>query len=412
MKNLLINYPKDKTYIIGVSGGPDSMCLLNILYELNYSLIICHVNYHKRKESNYEQEKIAEYAKERNIPFFVLDTSNMHSEGNFQSWARILRYQFFKKEYLFNKADGLFIAHNEDDFLETYLMQMKRKGIVSYYGINKETELMGMKVLRPLLDVPKKELQDYCIAKQVFYSIDSSNLEDDYTRNKIRHHVVSKLSEEERANLKKEIKQKNDLLKIHVDLASSFIREDNKTVDKFNSLDELTQNIFLHQYILKYLPFISSKLSQRRINEIKKIINSNKANSKMLLYPPFYFIKSYDKFYISDCIKKTDYAYIIIEPMFFSCKEFQIDLTKDTSPLNIFPYSYPLTIRNVRPGDVVKIGSLEKKVNRILLNEKIPYEKRKTYPVVLDCQGNIVYIPLFKSKKQKFIADKLSFVIK
>ena len=60
MKTLNLNYPKDQTYLIAVSGGPDSMALLNMLKNLKYKLVICHVNYHKRKESNYEQEKIEE----------------------------------------------------------------------------------------------------------------------------------------------------------------------------------------------------------------------------------------------------------------------------------------------------------------------------------------------------------------
>ena len=93
-------------------------------------------------------------------------------------------------------------------------------------------------------------------------------------------------------------------------------------------------------------------------------------------------------------------------------KEFYVDLTKDTSPLNIYSYSYPLTIRNVKRGDVVKFGEIYKKVNRILIDEKIPSEKRKKYPVIIDKNGNIVYIPLYRSINQKVIANKLSFVVK
>ena len=89
-----------------------------------------------------------------------------------------------------------------------------------------------------------------------------------------------------------------------------------------------------------------------------------------------------------------------------------MDLRNDTSPLNIYSYSYPLTIRNVRRGDVVKFGQIYKKVNRILIDEKIPLEQRKKYPVILDNKGNIVYIPLYRSINQKFIANKLLFVIK
>lgn len=412
MKELMINYPKNQTYIIAVSGGPDSMALLNMLYKLGYHLVICHVNYHKRKESNYEQEEIEKYSKERNIPLHVLDTKNMECEGNFQAWAREIRYQFFKKQYDAYKASGLFVAHHQDDLLETYLMQKKRHGIVSYYGIRRETQIFNMRVLRPLLDYKKGELLSYCVKNQLFYSIDSSNLEDHYTRNKIRHHVIKDMNDQERHQLIDEINKQNQELEEHYLKANELLAKDVKLVSDFEKLDELSQNIFLYLYITSFLPLISNKLSFSRIMEIKKILSSTKPNVRILLLPNYYFIKSYDRFMISDCINKYDYEYIVDKPMYLETKEFIIDLTKDTSPLNIYSYSYPLKIRNVRKGDVVKIGNLKKKVNRILIDEKISLEERKKYPVVLDCNNNIVYLPLNRSEVQKKIAKKLKFVIK
>ena len=409
---VIFSYPKDKKYLIGVSGGPDSMALLNMLYLQGYNLVICHVNYHKRKESNYEQEEISKYARERNIPLHVLDTSSLKVEGNFQAWAREVRYKFFKEQYDFYNAEGLFVAHQQDDLLETYIMQKKRHNIVSYYGIKEENDIYSMKVIRPLLSFSKKSLLNYCIKNQVFYSIDSSNLEDDYTRNKIRHSIVEKMDDKQRQEMLDEIESQNKNIGKHFKKAEELLLKKEKTVEEFNKLDELSQNIFLYLFISEKLPFISKKLSLSRIYEIKKIIASSKPNSRILLYPPYYFINSYDKFSISESINSYDYAYIISEPKFVDEKEFSVDLRNDTSPLNIYSYSYPLTIRNVRRGDVVKFGQIYKKVNRILIDEKIPLEQRKKYPVILDNKGNIVYIPLYRSINQKFIANKLLFVIK
>ena len=178
MKTLKLTYSKDELYLVAVSGGPDSMALLNMLYSQKYKLIICHVNYHKRKESNYEQQEIEKYAKEKNIPLHVLDLKDKKHEGNFQAWAREVRYHFFKKQYDFYNAKGLFVAHHEDDLLETYLMQKRRKSIVSYYGIKEENDIFGMKIIRPLLKYSKNELLNYCKQNRIFYSIDSSNLDD------------------------------------------------------------------------------------------------------------------------------------------------------------------------------------------------------------------------------------------
>lgn len=413
MKTLNLNYSKNQVYLIAVSGGPDSMALLNMLYSSNYKLVICHVNYHKRKESNYEQMEIEKYAKERNIPLHVLQVEPNEVVGNFQAWAREVRYNFFKKQYIAYSAQGLFVAHHLDDLLETYLMQTKRRSVVSYFGLKSENEIFGMKVLRPLINqFTKSELLDYCQRNQIFYSIDSSNLSDSYTRNRIRHRVIEKLTMEEKEELLKEIENRNQVNEIYFIKAKEFLNKEIKYIDEFKTLDDVTQSIFLYLYITNLLPFVSNKLSSSRIREIKKIVYSSKANARILLYPPYYFIKSYDRLYITESINSYDYAYIINEPKILDTKEFYVDLTKDTDPLNIYDYSYPLTIRNVRRGDKVKFGNIYKRVNRILIDEKIPFEKRKTYPVIIDNQGNIVYIPLYRSINQKVIAKKLSFVVK
>lgn len=412
MKTLKLTYSKDELYLVAVSGGPDSMALLNMLYSQKYKLIICHVNYHKRKESNYEQQEIEKYAKEKNIPLHVLDLNDKKHEGNFQAWAREIRYHFFKKQYDFYNAKGLFVAHHEDDLLETYLMQKRRKSIVSYYGIKEENDIFGMKIIRPLLKYSKNELLNYCKQNHIFYSIDSSNLDDVYMRNRIRHQIVEQLTSIEKEDLCKEIRIRNEENEIYFSKAKAFLLSEIKDIEEFKKLDDLSQDIFLYLYITNFLPFISNKLSKSRIKDIKKIIYSKKVNNRILLYPPFYFIRSYNQFYISESINSYDYAYIINEAKIVDTKEFYVDLTKDTSPLNIYPYSYPLTIRNVKKGDKVKFGEIYKRVNRILIDEKIPFEKRKTYPIILDNQGNIVYIPLYRSINQKVIANKLSFVIK
>lgn len=412
MKTITFNYDLNKTYLVAVSGGPDSMALLNMLYNQKYKIVICHVNYHKRKESNFEEEQVCKYAKERNIPIQVLDTSSLKVEGNFQAWAREVRYNFFKKQYKVYNAGGLFVAHQEDDLIETYLMQKRRRNIVTFYGLKEFTQIFEMNVIRPLLSFTKEELLRYCKMNQVFYSIDSSNLTDDYTRNSIRHNHVEKLSREQRDTILSEISSKNKELNEHVEKAKNLLQKKVKEINEYEKLNDLEKSLFLFAYITSFLPFISKKLSYSRILEIKKIINSKKPNAKILLYPPYYFVKKYETFEITECINSYDYAYIINEPSVINTKEFSVDLTKDTSPLNIYSYSYPLTIRNVRKNDVVKFGEIHKKVNRILIDEKIDSELRKKYPVIVDCNGQIVYIPLYRSINQKFIANKLRFVIK
>ena len=412
MKELKLNYPLEDTYLVAVSGGPDSMALLSMLTKLNYKLVICHVNYHKRKESNFEECKVKEYAKVHNLPCEVLDTTNMNIEGNFQAWARKIRYEFFKEQYDKYAAKGLFIAHQKDDLLETYIMQKRRHNIVSYFGIKDETEILGMQILRPLLDFRKQELEDYCIEHHVFYSIDSSNLSNDYTRNKIRHEIVSKMNEEQIDKMVEEINSRNQELEIHFKKSKELLENNDYSRLSWEKLDTLEQNIFLYLYIKEALPTMSINMSYTKILEMKKILHSSKANARMILSKPYYFVKAYDKFYIEEKLENYDYEYQIDKPQVVDNKYFRIDLTKDVAPLKIYPSSYPLTIRNVRKDDVVMIGNLQKRVNRILIDEKIDAQMRKYYPIILDNEGKVVYIPLKRSNQQKVLANKLGFVLK
>ena len=304
-------YDLNQRYLVAVSGGPDSMALLNMLYEAGYHLIVCHVNYHHRQESNLEEQEVSFYCQKRNIPFEVLDTSSLVESGNFQAWAREVRYEFFKKNYLKYQANGLFVAHQQDDLIETYLMQRRRHNIVSYFGIKEDSVLLDMNIYRPLLGYTKRSLEEYCIRKHIFYSIDSSNLKEDYTRNKIRHQVVEKMNEKERNKMLEEIDKANDKLQINYQKANLLLNQEVKKLDDFKALDEVSQNIFIYLYIKKNLPTLTIDISYTRFLEIKKILLSPKPNLELRLKKPYYFVKAYDVFYIEKKDQFEGYEYVI-----------------------------------------------------------------------------------------------------
>ncbi len=406
------SYSLERNYLVAVSGGPDSMALLKMLSELKLKLIVLHVNYHKRDVSNYEQEMVYKYAEERNYPVHILDTSDMKQTGNFQAWAREVRYDFFKKMYDLYNGDGIFVAHHLDDLLETYLMQKQRGNLVSSFGLRLETTIKGMRVIRPLLDYRKEELLSYCKRNQIPYSIDVSNNEDHYTRNYIRHHQVSKFSDEDIKNILNEIKSENERLEVIENKIAKYLQRDTLKISQILSLREEEETRLLFAYVTKYLPFISTKLGRARIAEIKKIIRSKKANAKMLLEPPYYLIKAYDDLIITEYIDNFNYNYKVDTPQIIDNNYFFMDLTKDTTKLNIFEYSYPLTIRTFLPGDVIKFGKIHKSVRRIFINKKIPIDERKRWPLIVDKNGNIIYIPLQKKVVSNNIESNPIIVIK
>ncbi len=406
------SYDSNRIYLIAVSGGPDSMALLKMLADLKLKLVVLHVNYHRRKVSNQEQEMVAVYAKEKGYETHVLDTIDLKPKGNFQAWAREIRYDFFKKMYFKYHADGLFVAHHKDDLLETYLMQKSRGNLVSYYGLNSETSIKGMRVIRPLLKYRKFELLNYCKRNQIPYSIDESNNTDDYTRNYIRHHQVSKMTENEIDAMIEEIDNENQKLKKTMQKIEPVLQQDKLMISEIVCLSDEEETRLLFAYITKVLPFISVKLGAKRIREIKRLIRSQKAHAKMLLDPPYYLLKSYDYLSLSKFGDDFHYEFIVEAPRIIDNEYFYLNLTTDTSKINVFDYSYPLIIRTFQPGDVIKFGKIHKSVRRIFINRKIPLDKRKRWPLIVDKNGNIIYIPLQNKVVSNNIENNPIIVVK
>lgn len=175
-------------FIAGVSGGPDSMAMLDI-YKKDI-IAVCHVNYNKRKDSNIDLEIVKKYCLKNNINFYALNvTDDLYSKykiNNFQKLARLIRYDFFLE--VANKLNcfHLLLAHNRNDFLETAYMQIYSKKKNLFYGIRKKSYFNNLKIYRPLIKKWKKDLENYCIKNNIKYQIDYTNNLDIYERNKIR----------------------------------------------------------------------------------------------------------------------------------------------------------------------------------------------------------------------------------
>ena len=407
-----LSYNKQDLYVIGVSGGPDSMALLDILFSQGYKLVVCNVNYNTRKESSYEQTMVKNYCLMKNLMFEGISVTYKKEDGNFEAWARDVRYNFFKEVLEKYNAKALFVAHHQDDLLETYLMQKQRRIITKYFGLKEETFLANIKVIRPLLDIRKEELIKYCINNKIPYSIDSTNLENNHLRNRIRNEVLSTYSFEDKNKLLGTIRLENQKRKNNLRNIESFLISEKININTFNRLEEIEKQLLIFELITRKVPETIDRLSRYRINEYIKILKSEKPNVCIKICGLYYFIREYDCFYIDKVLEEDNYEYIMKEPSTLNVKEFSCDFTCDTTDLKIFKDSYPLKFRNAKEKDVVKIGEISKKVNRLLIDEKVPFSKRKTYPVVVDKNDKIVYIPLYRSQMQKKIANKLKFVLK
>ena len=184
-------YDKNKVYLMACSGGPDSMALLDMLVKENFNIIVAHVNYKTRNESDLEEELVKQYCLRNNLKYYINYFDNNY-KGSFEVAAREFRYNFFSKIYFENNCDGLFVAHHKDDLLETFLLKKQRNVVNESYLILEETKIKNMRVLRPLLyDYYKEDLLNYCENNNISYGVDITNFMDIHPRNVIRKKLAT-----------------------------------------------------------------------------------------------------------------------------------------------------------------------------------------------------------------------------
>ena len=216
-----INYLKkllniNDVVVVGVSGGPDSMCLLHLLNdikeELKLKIIVAHMNHKVRKEADVEEEYVRNFAKDNNLEFELYELKE-HIKSNFHSESRIIRYKFF--EELVNKYNAKYVmtAHHCDDLMETILMRIGRgSNLKGYSGFEILTNKGNYSIVKPLVFYTKDEIIKYMDNNNYKYYIDYTNNEDDFLRNIYRHNILPKLKEENENIHEKYIKYSKVLL--------------------------------------------------------------------------------------------------------------------------------------------------------------------------------------------------------
>ena len=194
---------KDAPVLVGVSGGPDSLCLLHILYSLDYQVIAAHINHQLRPEAAAEADFVKGYCESLKIPFVYqqVDVRALAEEKklSLEESARILRYTFLLQMAAAVSAQALAVAHQADDQVETVLMHLLRgagsgglKGMPYRAYLSPFAE--DIPVVRPLLGMWRSEILAYCQQQQISPRFDASNTDRTYFRNRIRHELVPSLN--------------------------------------------------------------------------------------------------------------------------------------------------------------------------------------------------------------------------
>ena len=188
--------------ILGISGGPDSIFMLHqfikIKNEYKLTLVCAHLNHGLRDEADSEERFVASICKKTGIRFISekREVAKFFEGDSLEQTARNLRYDFFLKVSRQTKIKKLALAHHKDDLVETVLMRFLRgSGLRGLRGFLPKSKYKGLTVIRPLIEMNKKEIIDWLKKEKVSFCIDKSNLEDKFLRNKVRLKLLPALKE-------------------------------------------------------------------------------------------------------------------------------------------------------------------------------------------------------------------------
>lgn len=419
MNHVLDDYIFNNYVVIGVSAGPDSMCLLDLLQKKTTKIVVCHINHNVRKESIEEEEYITKYCQDKNI-ILEKTTINNYQENNFENEARKKRYMFYEEILKKYNSKTLLLAHHGDDLIETILMKISRgSNLEGYAGIKEVSNVKNYQIIRPLLKYTKEDIINYNKSNNIKYYNDSSNQSTNYTRNRYRLNILPLLKKEDKNIHKKYLKysktliEYDDYIKREVKRNINNVYKDNIiNIDNLNKLDTFLIKNILYNIMNNIYQNKNNIITDRHIQNIISLLNNTKPNIKIDLPNNKEIVKEYNKLIIKDKtsdIKNYKIEFndkIEIENLIIEKIESEDDDSNSVCRLNSKDITLPLYIRNREDGDyiILKGSNNRKKIKEIFIEKKLPLKKRNNYPLLVDSNNNIIWIP--NIKKSKFCNKK------
>ncbi|WP_284140734.1 tRNA lysidine(34) synthetase TilS [Virgibacillus sp. LDC-1] len=436
--------------LVGVSGGPDSIALLHFLHSKreawNLTLIAIAVDHQLRGDESKADVRFVETICEKwNISFestsINVPSYKQAEQLGTQVAARKLRYFFFEKMMEKYDADYLALGHHGDDQIETLLMRFARISDARFLqGIPFKREFAGGYIIRPLLAVTKKEIEQYCALHNVAYRIDPSNEHMDYTRNFFRknmlpllkeknsniHTTVQRLSEtlaEDESYLQQEAKKLFErTVKLNKDAKTAHLE-----ISAFQSCPTALQRRAYH-LILNYLYQVLPKnLSYVHEEQFFSLLKSTDGHVQIDFPHHLKVERSYHTvmfYFEQQHPQATPFFHHLLEVpgkvVLPDNSTLTATLTKHPEKQDAHTYhclvesvSLPLHIRTRQSGDRMSWDGLRgtKKIKDIFIDAKVPMSKRDRWPIVTDHDGNILWLiglkkgqaPLSKRENTSFI---------
>jgi len=313
------------------------------------------------------------------------------------------------------KASYLVTAHHGDDLIETILMRIVRgSNLKGYAGFNKITKMNKYKIYRPLIFVTKEEILNYVTENKIPYALDKTNKENTYTRNRFRNNVLPLLKKENKKvhkkflNLSNTLSMYNEYIDKQVNKKLKKIYQNNiLNLDKFSKEDYIIKREIIYHILEKEYQKDLNLINDNHVENILKATQNEKPNISINLPKNRQVKKEYNKLYLKLNKKVENYKKKFNDFVKLPNGKMieKVEKSNDTSNyicyLSSEDLNFPLWIRNRKNGDKVSVKGLNgtKKLKDIFIDEKISKEKRETWPILVDNNDEILWIPGLKKTK-------------
>ncbi|MGL5695045.1 MAG: tRNA lysidine(34) synthetase TilS [Peptostreptococcaceae bacterium] len=414
---------KGDKIVVGLSGGPDSVCLLHVLNRLkdewDLEIYAAHLNHQIRGiEAQKDAFYISKLCEEMGITFFIKSINvPEYCEKNgvsIEEGARKLRYEMFYEIKNNIRANKIAIGHNLNDQAETILMRMMRgTGLQGLKGIE---YIRDGVIIRPILDIDRIDIEQYCEEHNLNPRIDQTNLENIYTRNKIRLELLPYMKDNFNSNIIESIVRMGNSLRSdndYIEREALFKFEEVSNIKGDNVELELNQYKDLHNSIkvrvlrnaIKYILGDTNFIDQKHIEDVIELEDESKIDKVINLPRGIFAYRKKNSIILTTkeiVIEEIEFCYNIPSNGFIKVRE--IGTVIETKVMSVSKYNASkvdksckwfdynkvkggIVVRNRRSGDKIKLSGGSKKIKDLLIDIKVPKEDRSKIPVIADEQG-------------------------
>jgi tRNA(Ile)-lysidine synthase len=419
--------PDSAHVLVAVSGGLDSVVLLNLLHEANYIVTVAHVNYGLRgKESDGDEMFVRRLCEKLNYDCRVLkidpDLVFGKDKKSIQDTARSIRYNWFDEILHEISAHKLLVAHHRNDQTETIIHQFVRGGVLkSLLGMS----IQSGNVCRPLLRFSKEEILAYAKAHDLNWRTDSSNLSTDYTRNLIRHEVIP-IFEKVNPGLHKTIEFRTEVLSEVNSIIEEKLNEDLQKIIEFSGA---SQSLDLERFMTYKYPRLllwhwlePAGFSSAQMEDVMRLVFSQ--SGKRIESASHVLWKEAERLVLTAMSTQSE-VFIVLNDPFNEAVELGLsisreerdkvffDKTNNVQFIDLDKIEMPVILRTWRHGDTfVPLGmKQEKKVSDFLIHEKVPL-RLKNEVLVLENQGEIIAIVGFRISDKFKVSSQTQSVLR